>query len=401
MVRQSVGARDLERTATSQSAPCGSKVTSAVSIETHVVPICDSPSTKNPVAIRQEGVGNCVKTPRRNGVHCQHGVREVFSMKAVVRDRYGPPDVLRLEEVPKPSVGDDGVLIRVRATSLNGSDWEGLRGTPLYARVFGLLKPKVRILGSDIAGQIEAVGRSVTQFQPGDEVFGDTMYCGCGGFAEYVCVPESAPLVRKPAGLTFEQVATLPQGGGLALQGIRDQRKIHPGDRVLVNGAGGSAGPFAMQIAKLHGAEVTGVDNTGKLDMLRSIGADHVVDYTREDFSRQGRRYDLILDFSAHRSIFTCRRALAPGGTYAMVGGSMSALLQSLLVGCLLSKTGSRKLGVLGHRQNREDLTFLAGLLETGTVGPVIDRRYPLTEAADALRHLGERRALGKVVITV
>ena len=321
-------------------------------------------------------------------------------MKAIVRNRYGSPDVLRLEEIPKPTPGDRDVLIKLHATTLNGSDWECLIGRPLYARVWGPLTPGNRILGSDIAGRVEAVGGNVAQFQPGDEVFGDTMYCGFGGFAEYVCVPESAALVQKPAGLTFEQAASLPQGGGLALQGLRDQRKISAGDRVLIHGAGGSGGTFAVQIAKLYDAEVTGVDHTEKLDMLRSIGADHVVDYTREDFSRQGKQYDLILDFAGQRSVFAYQRALAPGGVYSMTGGSMSALLQVLVLGSVLSKTGSKKLGVLAHKQNRDDLSALAQLVEAGKIAPVIDRRYPLEQAPEAVQRLLEGRALGKIAIT-
>ena len=252
-------------------------------------------------------------------------------MKAIVHDQYGSPDVLKLAEVEKPAPKDNEVLIKVHAVSVNGSDWEGLRGKPLYARLGGLRKPGNKILGSDIAGRVEAVGKNVKQFQPGDEVFGE-MAGYRGGFAEYACAPEKL-LARKPAGMTFEQAAAIPQAAVIALQGIRDKGQVQPGQKVLINGAGGSAGTFAVQLAKLYGAEVTGVDNTGKLDFMRSLGADHVIDYTREDFTKNGKQYDLILDVIAHRSVFAYKRALKPNGTYFVVGGSVATLFQMLLLG--------------------------------------------------------------------
>ena len=252
-------------------------------------------------------------------------------MKAVVYTAYGPPDVLQLKEVAKPTPKDDEVLIKVAAVSINRSDWEGLRGTPLYARIGGLLKPRHQILGSDIAGRVEMVGRKSSHFQPGDEVFGHILSY-TGGFAEYVCTREKA-LAPKPASLTFEEAAAIPQAAVIALQGIRDKGQVQPGQTVLINGAGGGAGMFAVQLAKSYGAEVTGVDNTGKLDFLRSLGADHVIDYTQEDFTKNGKQYDLILDVVAYRSVFAYARALRPNGRYFMVGGSVATLFQIVLLG--------------------------------------------------------------------
>ena len=243
-------------------------------------------------------------------------------MKAIVYTKYGPPEVLQLKEVAKPTPKDDEVLIKVRAVSVNRSDWEGLRGKPLYARIGGLLRPRHQILGSDVAGRVEMAGRNVRRFQPGDEVFGDILP-RLGGFAEYVCARESA-LALKPASLTFEEAASIPQAAVIALQAIRDKGRVQPGQKVLINGAGGGAGTFAVQLAKLYGAEVTGVDNTGKLDFMRSLGADHVIDYTREDFTKNGNQYDLILDIVAHRSVFAYARALRPTGSYYAVGGSVA-----------------------------------------------------------------------------
>jgi NADPH:quinone reductase-like Zn-dependent oxidoreductase len=262
-------------------------------------------------------------------------------------------------------------------------------------------KPKHKILGTDIAGRIETVGRNVKQFQPDDDVFGDLFSNGFGAFAEYVCVPENA-LMLKPASMTFEEAATLPQAALLALQGLRDKRQIQPGQKVLINGAGGGVGTFAVQIAKYFGAEVTGVDNTEKLEMLRSIGADHVIDYTKEDFTKNGRRYDLILDVVVHRSIFDYMRALSPRGICVMVGGSMTRVFFNGFLGLLISMTGNKKIGILMWKQNKkEDLDYLQELFEAGKVKPVIDRRYPLSEVPEALRYLEEGHAKGKVVITV
>jgi len=319
-------------------------------------------------------------------------------VKAVVRHRYGSPDVLECEEVEKPTARDDEVLLRVRAVSVNPLDWRTLRGDPFVIRLMGggLLKPKTRILGVDVAGQVEAVGRNVREFQPGDAVFGASDY---GGFAEWVCAREDR-LVRKPPGTSFEEAAAVPVAAVSALQGLRDKGRIQRGQQVLINGASGGVGTFAVQIAKAFEAEVTGVCSTRNLDMVRSIGADHVVDYTREDFTRMGKRYDLILDAAAYRPISDYRRALNPEGIYVLIGGSMARLFQLLLLGPWYSMTGS-KMGVTMARITKTDLLVLKEFLESGKVVPVIDRRYPLSGVADALRYLEEGHARGKVVITM
>jgi len=332
-------------------------------------------------------------------------------MKAIVCTKYGPPDVLQLKEVAKPAPKYNEVLVKVHASSLNAADFEHLRGV-FIVRMVAPLRPLHKILGSDIAGRVEAVGSNVKQFQPGDEVWGDLSQCGFGAFAEYACAPESA-LALKPASMTFEEAATYPQAGVLALQNLRGigssssitisvKGHIQPGKKVLINGAGGGVGTFAVQLAKYFGAEVTAVDSARKLDMLRSIGADHVIDYTREDFTKSGQRYDMILDPVAYRSIFAHRRALSPTGNFVYIGGSTSAIFQSLLLGPLISRNSTRKIGVVMQEPNRkEDLVFLQELFEAGKVKPVIDRRYPLSELPKALRHLEEGHALGKVVITM
>lgn len=320
-------------------------------------------------------------------------------MKAITYTEYGSPDVLQIKEVAKPTPTDDEVLIKVQAVSVNRSDWEGLRGKPLYARIGGLLKPRHQILGSDIAGRVEMAGRNIRRFQPGDEVFGDILG-RMGGFAEYVCARERA-LALKPASMTFEEVAAIPQAAVIALQGIRDKGQVQPGQKVLINGAGGGAGTFAVQLAKLYGAEVTGVDNTGKLDFMRSLGADHVIDYTREDFTKNGKQYDLILDLVAHRSVFAYKRALRPNGSYFFVGGSVATIFQILLLGPWIRRTTGKKIRILAVQPNPKDMVYITELYEAGKVVPVIDRRYPLSEVPEALRYLGEGRAKGKVVITV
>ena len=320
-------------------------------------------------------------------------------MKAIVYTEYGLPDVLQLKEVERPTPKDNEVLIKVHAVSVNASDWESLRGRPLYARLGGLRKPRKRILGSDIAGQVEAVGTNVKQFQLGDEVFGDILDY-MGGFAEYVCAPENK-LALKPASMTFEEAAAIPQAAVIALQGIRDKGQVQSGQRVLINGAGGGAGTFAVQLAKLYGAEVTGVDNTGKLDLMRSLGADHVIDYTQEDFTENGKQYDLILDVVAHRSVFAYKRALRPNGSYFFVGGSVATIFQVLLLGPWIRRTTGKKTRLLVVQSNLRDLVFMTELYEAGKVVPVIDRRYPLSEVPEALRYLGEGHAQGKVVITM
>ncbi|HET6661219.1 MAG TPA: NAD(P)-dependent alcohol dehydrogenase [Rubrobacter sp.] len=320
-------------------------------------------------------------------------------MKAIVYTKYGSPEVLQLKEVAKPTPKDDEVLIKVQAVSVNRSDWEGLSGKPLYARLGGLLKPRHHILGSDIAGRVEMAGRHIRRFRPGDEVFGDILP-RLGGFAEYVCARESA-LAPKPASMTFEEAAAIPQAAVIALQGTRDKGKIQPGQKVLITGAGGGAGTFAVQLAKLYGAEVTGVDNTGKLDFMRSLGADHVIDYTREDFTKNGKQYDLILDIVAHRSVFAYKRALRSRGSYFLTGGSVTTIFQVLLLGPWIKGITGKKMRILAVQPNLEDLVYVTELYEAGKVVPVIDRRYPLSEIPEALRYLGEGRTKGKVVITV
>jgi len=322
-------------------------------------------------------------------------------MKAIVYHEYGSPDVLKLEEVEKPTPRDDEVLIKVYAASVNAADWHLLRGNPFLLRLFsGLLQPKQKILGADVAGRVEAVGRNVKQFQPGDEVFGDLSECGRGGFAEYVCARENA-LVLKPVNLTFEEAAAAPLAGVTALQGLREKGQIKPGQQVLIQGASGGVGTFAVQIAKAFGSEVTAVCSTRNVDMVRSIGANHVIDYTQEDFTTNGWQYDLILAANGYHPISAYKRALRPEGTYVMTGGSEAQMYQAMILGPWISMTGSKKMGNLLERPNQRDLVFLKELLEGGKVVPVIDRRYPLSEVAEAIRYLEEGHAKGKVVITV
>ena len=323
-------------------------------------------------------------------------------MKVIVRCQYGSPDVLQLKDIDKPVVKDDEVLVRVHAAGVNMADVDYLRGQPAVARLItGLRRPRNRGLGLDVAGQVEAVGESVTQFQPGDEVFGDLTEYGFGAFAEYACAPQDA-FALKPVSMTFEEAATVPQAAVMALQGLRGTRPIEPGQKVLINGAGGNVGPFAVQIAKSFGAEVTGVDSTGKLDMLRSIGADHVIDYTKEDFTKIGQRYDRILDVAAYHSIFECRRALKANGVYVVVPNSVARMFQAVLLGPLISMAGSRKMGIQpGRPFDKADVAFLKELIEAGKVAPVIDRRYPLSEVPEALRYQEMGRTQGKIVITV
>lgn len=323
-------------------------------------------------------------------------------MKAIVYHNYGSPDVLKLEEVQKPIPGDDEVLIKIHAASVNAYDWHLLRADPFLVRLMGggFLKPKHKILGTDIAGQVEAVGRNVKQFQPGDTIFGDTSACGNGGFAEYVSVPESA-LALKPANLTFEEAAAVPMAAVTALQGLRDKGQIQPGQKVLINGASGGVGTFAVQLAKVFGAEVTAVCSTRKLDMARSLGADQVIDYTQEDFTQNGQRYDLILAANGYHPILDYKRALSPQGIYVMAGGSGAQMFQAVLLGPLISMIGGQKIGSVTAKPNQQDLVFMRELLEAGKVVPVIDRCYPLSETAEAIRYLEEGHARGKVVIAV
>jgi NADPH:quinone reductase-like Zn-dependent oxidoreductase len=320
-------------------------------------------------------------------------------MKAIVYHEYGSPDVLQLKEVAKPVPTKDEVLIKIHAVSINGSDREALIGKPLYTRMGGLRKPGHPILGSDISGRVEIAGSNITQFQKGDAVFGEIPGYH-GGFAEYACAPEKT-LARKPTSLTFEQAAAIPQGGVIALRGILEKGRVQSGQKVLINGAGGSAGTFAVQLAKLQGADVTAVDNAGKLDFLHSLGIDHVIDYAREDFTRNGKQYDLILDLSAHRSVFAYRRALEPNGTYFFVGGSVGTIFQILLLGPWIKKATDRNIRMLVVPQNKKDLLAITELCETGKITPMIDRLYPLNQVPEAMRYVGEGRAKGKVVITV
>ena len=319
-------------------------------------------------------------------------------MKAIVYTEYGPPDVLQLKEVEKPTPKEDEVLIKVYAASVNYSDWTFVRGEPFLVRLMytGLFKPKNTILGADIAGQVEVIGRNSNQFQPGDEVFGDISGCGWGGFAEYVSVPENA-LALKPTKMTFDEAAAVPQAAVVALQGLRDKGQIQPGQKVLINGASGGVGTFAVQIGKSYGAEVTGVCSTRNLDMVRSLGADHVIDYTQEDFTQKEQRYDLILDIVANRSVSDYSRALCPKGNYVAVAFNPN----SLFLGSMISKTEGKKVGSLSHKPKVKDLVFMKELLESGKVVPVIDRRYSLSEVSDAVRYYGEGHPSGKLVITV
>jgi NADPH:quinone reductase-like Zn-dependent oxidoreductase len=319
----------------------------------------------------------------------------------MVYTEYGSPDVLQYLEVEKPAPGDNEVLVKVHAASVNEWDWSLLRGVPFVNRLItrGFQKPKVTILGNDIAGRVEAVGSSVTRFQPGDAVFGDISGRTWGGFAEYVCARESA-LMLKPPGMTFEEAAAIPHTALLALQGLNHAGPIGPGQNVLINGAGGGAGTFAIQLAKLAGAEVTGVDRAGKFGGMRSLGADHVIDFTQEDFTRNGRQYDRILDVAAYRSVFDYQRALSPGGAYVVVGGSMLRILQIALVGPRIAKTEDKHLSLLAHHPN-QGLDEIIALFEAGKVKPIIDRRYPLNETAAAFQYYATGQAVGKIVITV
>jgi NADPH:quinone reductase-like Zn-dependent oxidoreductase len=315
-------------------------------------------------------------------------------MKAVVYDRYGPPDVLRVEDVPKPSPAPGQLRVKVAATSLNLSDWECLRGSPAYARFGGLRAPAHRTLGSDIAGVVDDVGKGVTRFRPGDEVYGDNLVLK-GGFAEYALAPESV-LAHKPAELTFVQASTIPQAGAIALQGTE---KAVAGSRVLINGAGGGSGSFAIQLAKRLGAHVTGVDNAAKQDFMRSVGADEVIDYRRDDFTRTTQPYDLILDLVAHRSVFAYRRALARGGRYRCAGGSVRTLLRVLTVGSVAGRLTGRSVGVLVVKAGPAHFEPLADLCVAEEVSIHIDRTFRLPEVPAALAYVGEGRALGKVVV--
>ena len=321
-------------------------------------------------------------------------------MKAILFPQYGSPDVLQLAEVEKPTPNENQVLVKVVAASVNPLDWHRMRGEPFLARMGeGLRKPKDTRLGADIAGRVEAVGKNVTEFKPGDEVFGAI---GAGSFAEYACTREKN-LVLKPSNVSFEAAAAAPVVGLTAVQGLRDYGNIQAGQKVLINGAAGGIGTFAVQFAKSYGTEVTGVCSTRNLDMVRSIGADHVVDYTREDFTRNGKQYDLIYDAIGNRSVSDYRRALKPQGRCVIAGfTSMPRLFEHMILGRLMSKKDGKQVGMMGtSNANKEDLLCIKELLETGKVIPVIDRCYPLRETAKAIRYLETLHARGKVIINV
>ncbi len=319
-------------------------------------------------------------------------------MKAIVYEKYGSPDVIQLKDIEKPTPKDDEVLIKIHAASVNAYDWHFLTADIFLIRFMGggLLKPKNTRLGADIAGRIETVGINVKQFQPGDEVFGMVE----GGFAEYTCAPESA-LALKPVNTSFDEAAAIPMAAITALQGLRDEGQIRAGQKVLINGASGGVGTFAVQIAKSFGAEVTAVCSTRNLEQARSIGADHVIDYTKENFTKNGQQYDLVFAANGYHSLSAYKRALTPQGIYIMAGGSMAQIFQSMLLGSIMSETGGRKMGGVSAKRNQNDLVFIKELFEAGQVKSIIDKRYPLSDAAEALRYLGAGHARGKVVIFV
>ncbi len=323
-------------------------------------------------------------------------------MKAVVHTKYGPPEVLEIINVEKPAPKENEVLVKIHAASVNAYDWHMLTADIFLMRLMGegLLKPKHTRLGADIAGRVEAVGKDVTQFHPGDEVYGEIGGSESGGFAEYAATPERA-IALKPANLSFEEAAAVPMAGMTALQGLRDAGQIQAGQKVLVNGASGGVGTFALQLAKVFGAEVTAVCSTRNLDQARSLGADHVIDYTKEDFTQNGQQYDLILAANGYHPLSAYKRALAPQGIYVMAGGTSAQIFQAMLLGSLYSQKGGKKMGGVSAKTSQSDLVILKELLEAGKIVPVIDRRYPLSETAEALRYLGAGHARGKVVITV
>lgn len=345
---------------------------------------------------------NCWTAAAEGAPHARHdrlgagatvSVRPGLRVRAAIYDRYGSVDVLRVDDVPVPTPAPGQVLVKVAATSVNLSDWECLRGSPLYARIGGLRTPAHRTLGSDIAGWVEDVGEGVTRFRPGDEVYGDNLAL-MGGFAEYAVAAEAA-LAPKPTGLSFAEASTIPQAAAIALQGTS---AAAAGRRVLINGGGGGSGSFAIQLAKQAGAHVTAVDNSHKLEFMRSLGTDQVIDYRRADFTR-GERYDLALDLVAHRSVFAYRRALLPGGQYLCVGGTARALLRVVTIGALAARVTGRRMGLLVVRPGPQAFTPLADRCLAGEISIHIDRTFALEDVAEALRHVGEGRAQGKVVV--
>jgi NADPH:quinone reductase-like Zn-dependent oxidoreductase len=319
-------------------------------------------------------------------------------LKAIIYTKYGGPEMLQLKETAKPLPKDDEVLIKVAAVSINDWDYGLLQGDFINRLMFGLLRPKKNILGSDIAGHIEAVGKAVKQFKPGDEVYGD-LSGKWGGLAEYVCARENA-LALKPAAMSFIEAAAIPQAAMLAVQGLIDKGQIKPAQKILINGAGGGVGTFAIQIARLYGAEVTGVDSTPKLDMLRLLGFDDVIDYTKEDFTKNGKRYDLVLDVKTNRSVFDYTRVLNPHGVYVTVGGSMPRLLQALFFGLWISMIHKKHIRIVALKLNK-DLAYINGLFEAGKVKPLIDGPYRLDEASEVFRLFGKGAHRGKIVIAM
>jgi len=322
-------------------------------------------------------------------------------MKAAVLNKYGSPDNFKIGEVNKPVPKDNEVLVKVHATSVNSWDWDIINGIPFVNRLdFGISRPNNKIIGCDISGRVEEVGEKAKELKTGDEIFGDISSSGWGGFAEYVCVPENV-LALKPGSLTFEESAAIPHSGVLTLQGLR-KGDVQKGYKVLINGAGGGSGTIGVQIAKSFGAEVTVVDKGEKLDMLHSIGADHSIDYNKEDFVEIGQLYDLILDVVTFRSIFDYKKVLTSKGKYVMLGGgSYDRVFQCLLLGPMISLTGSKKMGILMHKPNKKDLNILTEYIETGKLRPVVDRNYPLEQISEAFRYFGEGNARGKVIISV
>jgi NADPH:quinone reductase-like Zn-dependent oxidoreductase len=323
-------------------------------------------------------------------------------VKAIVCEEYALPDAFRIKEVPKPAPHDDEVLVRVYATSVTVHNLALVTGKPFFVRLMGngLLRPKIKTPGSDVAGRVEAVGKNVRLFKPTDEVYGDLSACGFGALAEYVCVPEDA-LALKPTNLSFEEAAAVPQAALVALQGLREKGHVRAGQKVLIYGASGGIGTFAAQIAKYFGADVTGVCSTMNLDLVRSLGADHVIDYTNEDFTKSGERYDLIFA-TAYRSVLDCMRTLSPEGTYVSTGGpSMARIFQDMVLGPFISRNKGKKVVGGWAVVINKDLGFITGLIETGKVRPVIDKRYPLDRAAEAFRYFEKGHARGKVVVTI
>jgi NADPH:quinone reductase-like Zn-dependent oxidoreductase len=315
-------------------------------------------------------------------------------MKAIVYEKYGPPDVLELKEVEQPFPRDNQIMIEIYAVSLNSADLDYLKGYWM-ARPTGLLKPRFKILGTDVAGKVKSVGSNITNFKPGDEVFGDLYMKGFGAFAEYVCGPEEAFTI-KPSDMTFEQASTINSAALLALQGIRGKRELQPDHKVLINGAGGGIGSFAVQIAKAFGAEVTGVDSAEKIEILKSIGADYTIDYTQEDFTKSSFHYDLILDFVAKHSFKEYKRVLSTDGIVVVGGGSTKAILSGLL------HSRDKKIGILMWKpNNKDDLKYLIELFEAGKIKPVIDKVYELSQVPEALKYLEEGHNKGKLVIKV